>query len=113
RLRGITDQLEPPPIFEGDIYQAREVPQASRALKEAIHVFENSNFVREAFGEDVVNHYLNSYRLEQSAFEKRVTDWERRRYFEQIWILSFFISSFNHFSSKFFLYFQIAIYTLK
>ncbi|CAF2747358.1 unnamed protein product [Rotaria sp. Silwood2] len=84
RLRGIADQLEPPPVFEGDIYQAREVPQASRALKEAIHVFENSNFVREAFGEDVVNHYLNSYRLEQSAFEKRVTDWERRRYFEQI-----------------------------
>ncbi|CAF3547719.1 unnamed protein product [Rotaria sp. Silwood1] len=83
-LRGIADQLEPPLIFEGDIYQAKEVPQASRTLKEAIHVFENSNFVREAFGEDVVNHYLNFYRLEQAAFEKSVTDWERHRYLEQI-----------------------------
>ncbi|CAF5021812.1 unnamed protein product, partial [Rotaria sp. Silwood1] len=83
-LRGIADQLEPPPIFEGDIYQAKEVSQASRTLKEAIRVFENSNFVREAFSGDVVNHYLNFYRLEQAAFEKSVTDWERHRYLEQI-----------------------------
>ncbi|CAF5162230.1 unnamed protein product, partial [Rotaria sp. Silwood1] len=53
-LRGIADQLEPPPIFEGDIDQTKELPQAPRTLKEAIHAFENSTFVREVFGEDVV-----------------------------------------------------------
>ncbi|CAF2617985.1 unnamed protein product [Rotaria sp. Silwood2] len=83
-LRGIADKLEPPPIFEGDIYQAKELPQVPRTLKEAIRVFENSSFAREAFGEDVVNHYLNFYRQEQAAYEKTVTDWERHRYFEQI-----------------------------
>ncbi|CAF3864252.1 unnamed protein product [Rotaria sp. Silwood1] len=50
-LRGIADQLEPPPIFEGDIDQTKELPQAPRTLKEAIHAFENSTFVREVFGE--------------------------------------------------------------
>ncbi|CAF1431306.1 unnamed protein product [Rotaria sordida] len=83
-LRGIADQLELPPIFEGDIYQAKELPLVPQTLKEAIHAFENSTFVREAFGEDVVNHYLNFFRLEQAAYETNVTDWERHRYFEQI-----------------------------
>ncbi|CAF5116624.1 unnamed protein product [Rotaria sp. Silwood1] len=83
-LRVIADQLEPPPIFEADIDQTKELPQVARTLKEAIHAFENSTFEREVFGEDVVNHYLNFYRQEQAACETSVTDWERHRYFEQI-----------------------------
>ena len=83
-LRGIVDQLEPPVVFEGNIYQAKELPQVPKTLKDAIEAFEKSTFAREAFGEDVVNHYLNFYRKEQAAYEKSVTDWERQRYFEQI-----------------------------
>jgi glutamine synthetase len=39
---------------------------------------------KRALGEDVVEHYLHFYRTEQDAYDKAVTDWERRRYFERI-----------------------------
>ena len=59
----------------------REVP---KSLSEAIKLFEQSPFCREAFGTEVVEHYLHFFRTEQEAFEKAVTDWERKRYFERI-----------------------------
>ena len=39
---------------------------------------------REAFGNDVVDHYAHFHRTEVDAFEAAVTDWERTRYFERI-----------------------------
>ena len=38
---------------------------------------------RAAFGDQVVDHYLNYARTEQALFDRFVTDWERRRYFER------------------------------
>ena len=38
----------------------------------------------QALGEQVVEHYSHFYSLEQQAFDRAVTDWERKRYFEQI-----------------------------
>ena len=38
---------------------------------------------REAFGEDVVAHYLNAARVEQRTFDAAVTTWERERYYER------------------------------
>ena len=38
----------------------------------------------EAFGEDVVEHYLNRAEVEIDAFEAAVTDWERYRGFERL-----------------------------
>ena len=42
-----------------------------------------SRRLREAFGEDVVNHYVNNARVEVAAFNEAVTDWERVRGFER------------------------------
>ena len=39
---------------------------------------------REAFGDDVVDHYANAARVELAAFDAAVTDWERRRGFERL-----------------------------
>ena len=39
---------------------------------------------REAFGQEVVDHYLNRAQVELDAFEKTVTDWERFRGFERL-----------------------------
>jgi glutamine synthetase len=39
---------------------------------------------REAFGEEVVAHYLNAADVELEAFEAAVTDWERARGFERL-----------------------------
>ncbi|MEJ2667020.1 MAG: glutamine synthetase family protein [Deinococcales bacterium] len=83
-LDGIARRLEPEPMVEGNVYGASELPALPRSLSEATARFEASEFAREALGEDVVEHYSHFYRSEQAAFERAVTDWERRRYFERI-----------------------------
>ena len=55
-----------------------------RTLREATELFEQSEFARAAFGEEVVEHYAHFFRTEQEAFDGAVTDWERQRYFERI-----------------------------
>ena len=44
----------------------------------------SSAVAREAFGEEVVAHYLNNADVELAAFEAAVTDWERVRGFERL-----------------------------
>lgn len=83
-LDGIRNQIEPPPIFEGDVYSAQGLPQVPGSLRDAIDAFEGSTFARAAFGGDVVEHYIHFFRTEQAAWERAVTTWERGRYFEQI-----------------------------
>lgn len=83
-LDGIRNKIEPPVIFEGDIYQAEELPRVPYTLAEANEAFKNSAFAKEAFGEEVVKHYAHHFDNEQKAYETAVTDWERKRYFEQI-----------------------------
>jgi glutamine synthetase len=83
-LDGIRNKIEPPEIFEGDVYSAAELPRVPMTLREAITELENSAFVRQAFGDDVAEHYLHFYKTEQAAYDKTVTNWERARYFEQI-----------------------------
>ncbi len=83
-LDGIENKIEPPPIFEGDVYAAQHLPRVPRTLREATDLFENSRFAKQALGGDVVEHYLHFFRTEQEAYDKAVTDWERQRYFERI-----------------------------
>jgi len=82
-LDGIKNKIEPPSVFQGDIYQAAELPRVPRTLREAITEFERSELVREAFGEDVVEHYLHFLNTEQRKFDEVVTCWERARFFER------------------------------
>lgn len=83
-LDGITNKIEPPAIFEGDVYAAQHLPRVPYTLREATDIFESSDFAKQVFGEDVVKHYAHFYRVEQMAFDTAVTDWERQRYFERI-----------------------------
>jgi glutamine synthetase len=82
-LDGIRNRIEPPDIFEGDIYAAGELPRVPSTLREAIAELEQSDLAREAFGEDVTEHYLHFLRTEQRKFDEVVTCWERARYFER------------------------------
>ena len=82
-LDGIANKIEPPAAFEGDVYGALELPQVPHSLPEAIAALEKSAFARQALGENVVEHYLHFFKTEQRKFDSVVTDWERRRYFEQ------------------------------
>jgi glutamine synthetase len=83
-LDGIANRIEPPPVFEGDVYQAQQLPRVPATLREAIDLFANSAFAKRVLGEEVVEHYAHYFRTEQEAFDNAVTDWERRRYFERI-----------------------------
>lgn len=83
-LDGITNQIEPPPIFSGDVYAAQHLPRVPYTLREATDLFAASDFAQQAFGPDVVEHYTHFFRMEQMAYDTAVTDWERQRYFERI-----------------------------
>ncbi len=81
-LYGLEHELELEPIFEGNAY-ASDAPRVPSSLREAASLFENSEVAVEAFGEDVVAHYLNNARIEQAAYDAAITDWERVRGFER------------------------------
>ncbi len=83
-LDGIAKRTEPPECFVGDIYAAKTLPRVPYTLAEATDKFEQSEFCRRVFGNDVVEHYAHFYRTEAAAYDRAVTDWERRRYFERI-----------------------------
>jgi glutamine synthetase len=83
-LDGIANKTEPPELFVGDVYQARNLPRVPYTLAQAVENFERSQFAKRAFGAEVHEHYAHFYRTEVTAFDKAVTDWERKRYFERI-----------------------------
>jgi glutamine synthetase len=82
-LDGIRNRIEPPDVFQGDIYAARDLPRIPTSLHEAIAEFDRCDLAKEAFGEDVYEHYLHFLRTEQRKFDEVVTCWERARYFER------------------------------
>ena len=82
-LHGIEAGLELEPAFEGNAYTA-DKPRVPSTLLEARELFAGSAVAREAFGEEVVAHYLNAADVELRAFEAAVTDWERFRGFERL-----------------------------
>ncbi|KAA3616738.1 MAG: glutamine synthetase [Calditrichaeota bacterium] len=83
-LDGLKNKIEPPEIFEGDVYTAAQLKNVPKNMQEATDLFAHSPFIKKAFGDEVVGHYTHFFRSEQEAFENAVTDWERKRYFERI-----------------------------
>jgi glutamine synthetase len=81
-LHGIEQKLELGPAFTGNAYES-DVQRFPHALRDAIAALEKGKMVRKAFGDDVVDHYLNYARTEQSQFDKVVTGYERERLFER------------------------------
>jgi len=82
-LYGIEHELELEPIFEGNAYGS-DAPRVPSTLREAAELFAASSIAAEAFGSEVVEHYLNNARIEQQAFDAAITDWERVRGFERL-----------------------------
>ncbi|MBO0677112.1 glutamine synthetase [Mycolicibacterium sp. S2-37] len=82
-LYGIDNSLELPEPLEGNAYTsgAERLPTT---LAEAADLFEKSQIARDAFGDDVVDHYLHYARVELKAYNAAVTDWERVRGFERL-----------------------------
>jgi len=81
-LRGIEEKLPLPPEFKGNAYES-DVQRFPHALRDAISALEHGKMARQAFGDDVIDHYLNYARTEQALFDKVVTTYERERLFER------------------------------
>jgi glutamine synthetase len=82
-LDGIERELALEPAFPGNAY-ASDKPRVPSTLRDAAQCFAESKLAVEAFGADVVEHYLNAARVELAAFDAAVTDWERFRGFERL-----------------------------
>ena len=82
-LHGIENELELEPALEGNLYENRDAREVPKTLREALALLEESEILKTAFGEEVVEHYLHTGRWEQGEYDRRVTDWERRRNFER------------------------------
>ena len=82
-LHGIDHELELPDLFEGNAYES-DVARVPATLRDSAALFADSAIAREAFGDEVVDHYLNNARIELAAYDAAVTDWERVRGFERL-----------------------------
>lgn len=82
-LYGIEHRIDPGEPFLGNGYLATGHPRVPGSLAEAIAAWEESHLPELLFGGVVARHYLHTAKLEQAAFDRAVTDWERRRYFER------------------------------
>jgi glutamine synthetase len=83
-LHGVDTGLELEPAHEGNAYSATERPRLPATLAHARELFAASEVARVAFGEGVVDHYLNAADVELATFQAAVTDWERVRGFERL-----------------------------
>lgn len=83
-MAGIENKLELEPAFTGDAYKGGEdVRGIPTTLREASQTLNQSSMLRAAFGDEVIDHYVNCANWEQTEYDRRVTDWEIARGFER------------------------------
>ncbi len=83
-LYGITEELDLEPSFDGNAYEASEIREVPKTLREALAALDGSSVLRATLGDDVIDHYVHAGRWEQAEYDRRVTDWERIRFFERV-----------------------------
>ena len=84
-LHGIDQELPLEPATAGSAYDGTDThPHVPSTMREARDLFNASDVARQAFGDDVVDHYVHRADIEISAFDAAITDWERYRGFERL-----------------------------
>ena len=86
-LKGIEEEYPVPPPVEGNVLamapeerQARGIKRLPGSLGEAIVLAEESDLLREALGEHILNSFIRNKKLEWEEFRATVTDYEVSRY---------------------------------
>lgn len=86
-LDGIERKLELPPEATAETLKltGRQMLEAGyaplpRSLKEALDVFEDSQFMKDALGEHIHSFFLKKKRNEWHKFESTITEWEIKHY---------------------------------
>jgi len=83
-LDGIQTREALEPAFVGDAYSVAGLPSIPANLREAMTALDESEMLRKAFGDSVVEHYLHAASYEQAEFDRQISDWELRRGFERV-----------------------------
>ena len=83
-LAGVDEGLDCGEEYRGNAYVDSNLARLPHSLRDATDLFSRSTLARTALGDPVVDFYTHHARLEVEAFGNAVTDWEKRRYFEQI-----------------------------
>ncbi|MBA1140754.1 glutamine synthetase family protein [Mesorhizobium neociceri] len=82
-LAGIDEKLELQKPFVGDAYQASRLPEIPKTLRDATETLAKSKMLKQALGDDVLEHYVHTAKWEQFEYDRRITDWELHRGFER------------------------------
>jgi glutamine synthetase len=82
-LAGVDEKLELEAPFSGDAYAGKALPEVPKTLREATGWLGQSRMLRDAFGDDVIDHYVHTAKWEQFEYDRRITDWELMRGFER------------------------------
>ncbi|MEW7006287.1 glutamine synthetase family protein [Lentilitoribacter sp. EG35] len=82
-IKGIEDKLELAPPSDGDVYKSEKLEDIPTSLRAAAETLRNSKMLREAMGDDVIDHYVRAATWEQEEFDRVVTDYEVARGFER------------------------------
>ncbi len=84
-IYGVERRLEAPPPVEGDA-TGDDAPGAPlpRTLEAATAALRDSEAARTVLGEPFVDHYVRTRDWEVRQYQRAVTDWELRRYFEGV-----------------------------
>jgi glutamine synthetase len=82
-IAGIKDKTPLEAGFVGDAYHGEQLREIPKTLREAIETMRQSEMLRTALGDEVIDHYVRTAEWEQSEHDRVVTDFEVRRGFEQ------------------------------
>ena len=82
-IAGIREKMPLEEGYVGDAYKGGELREVPKTLREATDTLRNSDMLRNALGDEVVDHYVHTAEWEQSVHDRNVTDIERKRGFEQ------------------------------
>lgn len=82
-IAGIKNKLELEDAFSGDAYAAESAREIPSTLRQATAALNDSTMLREAMGDEVINHYVRAAEWEQEDFDRQVTDYEVNRGFER------------------------------
>ncbi|MER7415548.1 glutamine synthetase family protein [Micromonospora peucetia] len=83
-VHGIERELELGGECTGNAYDDPDAERVPGTLRDALALWESSTVAAEAFGDEVVAHYANQARIELTAYDAAVTDWELTRGFERL-----------------------------
>jgi glutamine synthetase len=87
-LKGIEENLVLGDPIQGNAYEIQEaLPEEVRLpsnLRDAVRLFRKSAEAAELFGTEFVDHFASTREWEVREYDRHVTDWQLKRYFEII-----------------------------